>query len=367
MDSFSNLLSGSLQQLYSGESTAHAAPRGGQQRPAPTPKDLVQFYDSLSGRTHVDGYEDIDRPVQNETWNQEGTWGLSVTNTMADATKRIETSAAIELNRSKQTEAPFGWELSSTFMTQSGHFIGSADQDGVTVRIFTGIGPFQYQGNLVYSWGGDEDSTVHTISCTPKPYLNLGYKYQGHSQGSQQTFSAATKIDTINLGLETMFAQGNTVLSGKIAKKWFLFTAPKVKRGDDVTEEIQRAERQVTRSMMLTAMSLNSMMDMTFSFMTKFGAWWFRDFALLARVSTSQGKVDVKGATSFIALQRRVKMCVDSEGSFAFGTKFGVWGDSCLDVESKLEFNPIQLFQAAQLPVFSAKLNWNVPHAQDLI
>lgn len=207
----------------------------------------------------------------------------------------------------------------------------------------------------------------HTISCTPQPYLNLGYKYQGHSQGSQQTFSAATKIDTINLGLETMFAQGNTILSAKIAKKWFLFTAPKINRGDDVTEEIQRAERQVTRSMMLTAMSINSMMDMTLSILTKFGLWWFRDFALLARISNSQGKVDVKGATSFMALQRRVKLFFDSEASFALATKFGVWGDSGLDLESKFEFNPIQLFQAAQLPVLSAKLNWNVPHAQDLV
>eukprot|EP00461_Guttulinopsis_vulgaris_P004358 UN04360 len=281
MDSLTQLLSGSLKDIYSAN-VAHAAPRGGSpqqgQRPAPTASDLVDVYNNISGRSHLEGYDDMDRAVQNETYAQEGTWGLSITHGISDATKRVETQAAIQLNRAKQQEAPIGWELSSTFMAASGHFIGSLDQDGIAVRVFTGIGPVSYQGNHQISYGGDEDSTGHTFSYQPREFLNLGYKYQAFSQGTQQTFSASTKIDTIGLGLETTFAQGNIICAAKIAKKWYFFATPDVKRGEDATEELQKAERNITKSQVLTAASVNTMGDITVNLLSKIGLLFIRDF-----------------------------------------------------------------------------------------
>lgn len=348
---------------------AYAAPppQAGQRKAAPSQKELVELYNSIAGRWVAEPYDQMDQSIQNETYSPPVSWALSTTTQSMTSTRRVETQTTIQLNRDKQQEAPIGWEVNTTFATNTGHFIGNIDQDGVSVRCFAGIGPVGYQGSQTISFSGEEDSTVHNFSWSPASSLALGYKYQSSPQATVQIFSAATKVDTVGLGLETTFMQGNIVLNGKVAKKWYLFPTPDVRRGDDATAEMQQAQRTMSKSQILTSATLSNMGDVGVGIASKVGWKAIRDFALSTRVSLAQGRVDVRGAMSIFVLGRRLKFFFDNSGSLSLLARFGVWGDSNLDVEAKLEFNPIQAWAAGEMPVLGAKLNWNLPVAMDAI
>jgi hypothetical protein len=347
--------------------TAHAAPAQGQRQAAPSQKELVASYNQAINRWVAEPYEQMDGSVPNETYSQEGTWALSVTSQSMTSTRRLETQATIQLNRAKQQEAPIGWELSTTFGTNSGHFVGTIDQDAIGVRCFASIGPVSYQGQQNISFGGDEDSTVHSFGYQPYQTLALGYKYQQFPQATVQAFTASTKVDTVGLGLETTFVQGNIVLTGKMSKKWHFFPTPDLRRGDDATAEMQRIGQNIYKSQITTSASVSNTGDLAVNIGSKIGWKALRDFAVSSKFSLAQGKLDLRGVLTFFLLGRRAKLHFDQDGSFTLSGSCGVWGDSNLDLEGKFEINPIQMYVGGQMPVLSAKLNWNVPLPQDMI
>lgn len=429
----------------------------------PTYKDLQYAYNDASMRAaEAFSYDSMDRMVYSQIAVERPAHSIYIAHSKVDKDRQVDSYVTAQYNNRDGNMGEMNYEWSSSLVNPRGQFGVGVDQDGLSFRIATDVGRLSYNAVQTVSFNGQYNGFSHSIDYQAMPMLATAYKATSFRNDQvSHAASVATNIDTIGIGAEVQMkgdelykSKQNIVLSLKAAKRWYLFRtrselleeeyAHKAQESPEIQAQQKRWQlynpyqplphpyrddydynkdryetihvdhmmigEDLSSSAFLSSVTINTLGEVGVALLSKLGLGFIHNFAIAARYSLSQSRLDYRGMFSFflpswdrmkqwfsgtesphddgVSGYLPMRCFFDQHGKLLFHTSFQVlagivtevaprfvkrrsWIPSLdqlgvVNVDTKLEVDPWYLLTSGLAPHLSFQIQWQLPHSYEV-